>query len=202
MQKFDLIIRNGKAILPAQGEQAVDIAISNEQNRCAARARHCCRCGRDARCQGPHDHARRDRRASASRPRQGHQPSARARRCRTGNRRGGERRRDGVHPVPDGDRAVRDDLRGRARRDRSRLAHRFRLSLHHLDRGAARGRAALRDRIRRAELQDLHEQSRRRGLAARSAGHRRRFPAAAVRERRQRAAAWCARIPRRSSLHG
>jgi dihydropyrimidinase len=31
MQKFDLIIRNGKAILPAQGEQAVDIAISNEK---------------------------------------------------------------------------------------------------------------------------------------------------------------------------
>ena len=31
MQRFDLIIRNGKAILPAQGEQAVDIAISNEK---------------------------------------------------------------------------------------------------------------------------------------------------------------------------
>jgi dihydropyrimidinase len=27
MQKFDLVIRNGKAILPAQGEQAVDIAV-------------------------------------------------------------------------------------------------------------------------------------------------------------------------------
>ena len=87
-------------------------------------------------------------------------------------------------------------------RDRSRLAHRLRLSLHHLDRGAARGRAALRDRIRRAELQDLHEQSRRRRRAARSAGHRRRLPAAAVRERRQRTAAWCARIPKRSSLPG
>ena len=31
MQRFDLIIRNGKAILPALGEQAVDIAISKEK---------------------------------------------------------------------------------------------------------------------------------------------------------------------------
>ena len=31
MQRFDLIIRNGKAILPAQGEQAVDIAIGNDK---------------------------------------------------------------------------------------------------------------------------------------------------------------------------
>lgn len=31
MQRFDLIIRNGKVILPAQGEQAVDIAIRDDK---------------------------------------------------------------------------------------------------------------------------------------------------------------------------
>ena len=108
MQRFDLIIRNGNAILPAQGR-------AGGRHR-DARREASPRCSRPAPppmrpttldARGLTVHARRDRRASSSRPRQGHQPPARAGGRRAGDRRGRERRRDGVHPLPDGDRAVR-----------------------------------------------------------------------------------------------
>ena len=61
-------------------------------------------------------------------------------------------------------------------------AHRFRLSLH-ASRPRRSSPASPRyvARLWRAELQDLHEQPRRRGQAAGPAGHRRRIPVAAVR---------------------
>ena len=85
---------------------------------------------------------------------------------------------------------------------RGRCPHRLRLSLHHLDRGAACRRAALCARVRRAVVQDLHEQPRRRRRAPRPAGHRRRFPAAAVRGGGRSTAAWSARIRRTSRPPG
>ena len=76
----------------------------------------------------------RRRRSSASRPRQGHRAAARAAGCRPRDGGRGEGRRDHLHSLSDGDRAVRDDIRRRRRGHRSRRAHRFRLSLHHFDR--------------------------------------------------------------------
>ena len=85
--------------------------------------------------------------------------------------------------LSDGDGAVRGDLRRCARRDRGRRPDRLQLSLHHLDRGPARRRAALCARHGRAVVQDFHEQPGRGGQAPRPAGHRRRLPVPAVRGR-------------------
>ena len=132
-------------------------------------------------------HAGRRRCPPASRSRQGYRTPARTAGCRPRDGGRGKGRRHHLHSLSDGDRAVRGDFRRCRRGHRSKA----RASISAITSSSATeaqlaGVARYVARLRRAELQDLHEQPRRRRRPPRAAGYRRRLSVPAVRGRGQK----------------
>ena len=181
MADCDLVIRHARAVLPGRGLVEADLALANGRIAAllAPGARISAAAELDARglvvMPGAIDvHLHLGHGKDISRPRVPDDAAQETAAAAVGGI-------TMLRAVSDGDRAVRDDLRRHQGCHRTGRPHRFRLSLHHFDGRPACRRAALRARLWRAELQDFHEQSRRRRHAARPSRYRRRVPVAAVR---------------------